>query len=92
MKIKKAKTDKQRKKLEQKYIDYRQFLNTIIKTKRRQFEKQRFDKHKNDSKFIWQNINSVLGGTNNKRDAPKQINDENGMTLSNLNDIVNGFN
>ena len=92
MKIKKTKNEKHRKKLEIEYNDYRAFLHKIIKSTKRQYEKERFEKNKNDSKSIWNNINAVLGKTNNKKDIPDKMNDENDVLLTNLNDIVNGFN
>ena len=61
MKIKRAKNDKQRKKLEAEYNDYRSFLQKVIKIAKRNYEKERFEKCKNDSKSIWNNINAVLG-------------------------------
>ena len=91
-KIKKCKSDKQRKKLETKYDEYRIFLHKVIKSAKRQYDKERFEKCKNDSKSIWMNINSILGKSNNKKDSTPKINDENGVTLSNLSDISNAFN
>ena len=38
------------------------------------------------------NINAVLGKTNNKIDIPLKINGDDGTTLTNIDDIVNGFN
>ena len=91
-KIKKAKNDKERKKLEHTYDQYRSFLHKIIKAAKRQHVKERFEKCRNDSKSLWLNINSILGKSNNKKDIPLKINDENGVTLSNLQDITNAFN
>ena len=91
-KIKKSKTEKERNKHEQTYNEYRTFLNKIIKTAKRQHDKERFKKCKNDSKSLWLNINSILGKSHNKKDAPLEINDETGATLANLKDIANGFN
>ena len=92
MKIKHAKNEKQRRKLETEYNDYRSFLHKIIKIAKRRYERERFDQYKNDSKSIWSNINAVLGKTNNKTDIPLKINGDNGIELTNINDIVNGFN
>ena len=91
-KIKKTKNDRERIKLELSYNEYRSFLHKIIKTSKRQYDKERFEKHRNDSKSLWMNINSILGKSSNKKDIPLKINDENGVTLSNLNEIANSFN
>ena len=91
-KLKKAKSDTQRVKLEESYNEYRSFLNKKIKKARRDYEKERFKKCKNDSKSIWKNINEILGKCNNKKCIPSKINDENGVSLSNLKDISNAFN
>ena len=90
--MKKAKNSSQRSKLEKSYNDYRVFLHKKIKTAKRNYEKELFKKCKNDSKSIWKNINSILGKTPHKKNIPSKINDENGVTLSNLNDISNAFN
>ena len=91
-KIKKSKTESERNRKEKEYNEYRSFLNRIIKNAKRKFEKERFRKCKNDSKSIWANINSLLGKSNNKKDITMEMNDENGIKLSNLKDIANGFN
>ena len=91
-KMKKAKTESQRLKLEKSFSDYREFLNKKIKTAKRNYEKELFKKCKNDSKSIWKNINSVLGKTHHKKNIPTKINNENGISLSQLNDISYAFN
>ena len=73
--------------MEKAYNDYRSFLNKIIKAAKRNYQKEIFDKCKNDSKAIWKNINNILGKSNNKKNAPTKINDINGVSLNNLKDI-----
>ena len=91
-KIKKAKNISQRIKLEKSYNDYRIFLNKKIKTAKRKYDNELFEKCKNDSKSIWRNINSILGKTRHKKNIPAKINAENGTKLTELKDISNAFN
>ena len=91
-KLKKAKSNAQRVKLENSYNEYRSFLHKKIKIAKRNYEKELFNKCKNDSKSIWRNINNILGKTQHKKNIPTKVNDENGITLSKLNDISNAFN
>ena len=91
-KLKKAKSNAQRVKLENSYNEYRSFLHKKIKIAKRNYEKELFNKCKNDSKSIWRNINNILGKTQHKKNIPTKINDENGITLSKLNDISNEYN
>ena len=91
-KFKKAKSNSQKVKLEHDYNEYRSFLNKKIKMAKRNYDKEVFKKCKNDSKSIWKNINAILGKANNKKCIPTKINDENGISLSKLEDITNAFN
>ena len=91
-KIKKCKNKSQRENLESSYNDFRASLHKEIKTARLNYERQIFDKCKNDSKMIWDNINKILGKNRHKINIPDNIKDENGTKLSDLRDIANGFN
>ena len=42
--------------------------------------------------MIWENINRIIGKNINKISIPDKITDENGITLSNMKDIADGFN
>ena len=91
-KIKKAKNERKRLELEESYNKYRNFLQKIIKFAKQNYEKQLFDKCKNDSRSIWKNINSILGKNRDKKNAPSKINDENGVKLQDLKQISDAFN
>ena len=68
------------------------FYRKIIRTAKRNYEKELFEKCKNDSKSIWRNINSVLGKNRHKKNIPSKINDESGIKLTNMKQISNAFN
>ena len=91
-KLKKVKSQSQRETLEKSYNEYRASLHRNIKTAKRNYERQIFENCKNNSKMIWENINKILGRNVHKVNIPDKINDENGVTLSSLHDIANGFN
>ena len=92
LKLKKTKNPSQREILEKSYSDFRASLHKEIKTARRNYDRQLFEKCKHDSKMTWKNINKILGKSRNKVNIPDEINDENGAKLSNLRDIAEGFN
>ena len=91
-KFKKCKRRSQREILENEYNVYRADLHKRIKMAKRNYEKEIFEKNKNDSKAIWKNINRIIGNNVNKTSVPDKINDENGITLTKLDDIASGFN
>ena len=78
--------------LETKYNEYRAELHQKIKTAKRSYENQIFERNKNDSKLIWENINRIIGKNKDKTSIPDMISNGNGVTLSNLKDIAHGFN
>ena len=87
----KSKSITERNKLELQYNDYRSSVQKLVKSAKRAYERNKFEKCRNESKLIWQNINSLLGRQNNKKNIVSIISEE-GMTLTDLNDIANSFN
>ena len=77
--------------LEIQYNECQSKVRKLVKCAKRKFDIQKFEKCKNESKIIWQNINSLLGKQNNKHNFVSIINEE-GVTLNNLRDIANSFN
>ena len=66
-------------------------MRKLVKNAKRNYEKDRFEKCKNESKLIWQNINKLLGKKNNKNNFVC-IQNEEGTTLTDLRDISQSFN
>ena len=90
-KITKSKSKTLRENLETQYSECQSSIRKLVKSAKRKFEIEKFEKCKNESKMIWQNINSVLGKKNNKHNFVSITNEE-GVTLTNLSDIANSFN
>ena len=90
-KLHNSKSIMDRTKLETQYNDCRLSIRKLVKSAKRNYERDKFEKCKNESKLIWQNINSVLGKQNNKHEFVSIISEE-GVTLNDLSDIANSFN
>ena len=74
-----------------KYILCRNTLKKSMKQAKLSYFNNCIEKHRNDCKLIWKNINSLLGRTHNKDSFPDYIQSED-RTLHNLKDITNAFN
>ena len=75
----------------EKYISCRNALNKSIKKAKFNYYNECIEKHKNDCKIIWRNINFLLGRVHNKDGFPDYIQSDD-KTLHNLKDISNAFN
>ena len=60
--------------LEIQYNECQSKVRKLVKCAKRKFDIQKFEKCKNESKIIWQNINSLLGKQNNKHNFVSIIN------------------
>ena len=85
----KRKTDQEN--LKRQYTECRNTVNKKIRVAKVTYNKDMFEKSKGDSKKLWQNINSIIGKSNDKSNIiSKLLVDDTPITK--LNDICNSFN
>ena len=90
-KIRNSKSSSERARYQTQYSECTSELNKSIKVAKRNHEREKFENCKNNSKMIWQNINSIIGKQNNKQDSVNIIN-EDGVTIKDLRHIADAFN
>ena len=87
----KANTRQNQNLINEKYNNYRNLLNKIIRAAKNSYWHKSFSESKNDMKQTWQNINNILQKTRNKRNFPNMFKDGD-QSYSIPKDISNAFN
>ncbi len=74
-----------------KYIAYRNKLNNLKRSAKRQYYFSRLVAFKNESRKLWSVLNSVIGKTRNKMELPDKITDINNIEISGSQNIADTF-
>ncbi|CAH1992809.1 unnamed protein product [Acanthoscelides obtectus] len=70
--------------------DYRNLLNNLLKTRKKEYYDSKIKKTNNSSKILWDCVNEISGKRNKKAEIDK-IKIESGEEISNKNDIAQKF-
>lgn len=77
--------------LKEKYTNYRNKLNSLIRVAKKLYWDNQFQCCKNDIKETWKNINKIIKGNNDKSGFPETMQSNSGI-LNNPQEIADGFN